>query len=138
MPKGPPPQWSRRDCRFDHLVIAALGQGYGKVLVYSGIPDEHRGHDIRRGVYRCARHRGVSAEAGPAGLVSGDVMGLRKMSDGTFTLKFRLWDKRYARQQHLARHGTDRQQWPYNPRRGATADERESWANRDENGRMIQ
>jgi len=122
----------------DHLVVAALGQGYGKVLVYSGIPDEERGHSIRRGVYRCSRHRGVSADAGPSRLVSGDVMGLRKMPDGTFTLKFRLFDKKVARKAHIQRHGSDRQSWPYNPRRPASAEERESWANRDENGRIVQ
>ena len=138
MTKGPPPAWSRRDCSFDHLVVAALGKGYGQVLVYSGIPDEERGHSIRRGVYRCARHRGVSADAGPSQLVSGNEMGLRKMPDGTYTLKYRLFDKRVARKAHLQRHGADRQQWPYNPRRPASDEERQSWANHDEKGNVVQ
>lgn len=138
VPKGPPPAWSRRDCRFDHLIVAALGQGYGKILVYNGIETEERGHDIRRGLYRCGGHRGISTDAGPSRLVSDDDdMGLRRMADGTYTLKFRVWSKKQARKSHIERHGPDRQQWPYNPRRGATAEERESWANRDENGRII-
>lgn len=137
MPKGPPPQWRKRDCRFDHLVAAALDQGHGKILVYSGIETEERGHDIRRGIYRCARHRGVSADAGPGRLVTGGEMGLRRNADGTFTLKFRTWDKREARKSHIQRNGTDRQQWAYNPRRAASAEERDSWANRDEHGRII-
>jgi hypothetical protein len=122
----------------DHLVVAALGQGFGKVLVYNGIETEERGHDIRRGVYRCSKHRGVSADAGPSRLVTGDEMGLRKTPDGTFTLKFRVWDKAQARASHIERNGTDRQQWSYNPRRRATDEERLSWANRDEKGNVIQ
>ena len=139
MPKGPPPQWNRRDCRFDHLVVAALDQGYGKVLVYSGIESEERAHEIRRGVYRCAAHRGVSADAGRSVTTSSDDdMGVHRAADGTYTLRYRLFDKREARKRHIQRHGTDRSTWPYNPRRGATAEERESWANRDENGRIVQ
>lgn len=137
MPKGPPPAWSKRDCRFDHLVTAALDQGYGKILVYAGIETEERAHDIRRGIYRCAGHRGVSADAGRSAGASADEMGVRAAGDGTWTLQYRVFDKRQARRSHIERYGPDRQQWPYNPRRGATADERESWANRDENGRMI-
>lgn len=138
MPKGPPPQWRNRDCRFDHLVAAALGLGLGQVLVYRGIITEDRGHDVRRGIYRCAKHRGISADAGPSRLVTGDEMGLRKNTDGTFTLKYRLFDKREGRKRHIERHGPDRQQWPYNPRRAATSEERDSWANRDEKGKIVQ
>jgi hypothetical protein len=137
MPKGPPPSWKRRDCRFDHLVAAAIDQGYGKVLVYSGIDSEERAHEIRRGIFRCAKHRGVSADAGRSVLASGDDMGVHRQPDGTFKLKYRIWDKRTARKSHIERHGADRQQWPYNPRRPATDSERESWANRDEHGRTV-
>lgn len=139
MPKGPPPAWSRRDCRFDHLVVAALGQGYGKILVYNGIETEERAHDIRRGIYRCAKHRGVSADAGPSVLVtSDDQMGVRRTVGGSYSLRYRLFDKRTARKAHIERHGQDRQAWPYNPRRPATADERASWATRDERGTVVQ
>lgn len=138
MPKGSPPAWTRRDCRFDHLVTAGLDQGFGKVLVYSGIETEERAHEIRRGIYRCAKHRGVSADAGRNITTSSDgEMGVRRAQDGTFTLRYRLFDKREARKAHIKRHGADRQAWPYNPRRPATAAERESWANRDEHGRII-
>lgn len=138
MPKGPPPAWSRKDCRFDHLVTAGLAQGYGKVLVYSGIESQDRAHDIRRGIYRCARHRGVSADAGRSVLAaSTDEMGVTRAADGTYTLRYRLFDKRQARKAHIERHGADRQRWPYNPRRPATASERETWAARNEQGRIV-
>ena len=123
----------------DHLVVAALNQGYGKILVYSGIETEERAHEIRRGVYRCAKHRGVSADAGRSVTTSSDdEMGVRRQPDGTYILRYRVFDKRQARKRHIERHGTDRSAWPYNPRRPATAEERESWANRDENGRIVQ
>lgn len=122
----------------DHLVVAAMNKGYGVTLVYSGIETEERAHDIRRGIYRCAKHRGVSADAGPSRLVTGDDMGVRKTTTGTFTLKFRLWDKKTARASHIKRNGADRQQWAYNPRRSATPEERLSWANRDEKGNPVQ
>ena len=138
MPKGPPPAWSKRDCSFDHLVTAALAKGYGVVLKYTGIESEDRAHQIRRGIYRCARHRGVSADAGKSVTTSGDEMGVRRAVDGTFTLKYRLFDKRAARKAHITRNGTDRSAWSYNPRRKATDDERATWANRDEKGNVVQ
>lgn len=147
MPKGPPPAWSRRDCRFDHLVVAALEQGYGKMLVYSGIESWERADEIRRGIYRCAKHRGITAEAGPnyiltekgdrvAAAAGGGQMGVRKTGK-TYELWYRLWTKRAGRKQHLARYGGDRAAWPYDPRRGATPDERESWAARNERGQVV-
>jgi hypothetical protein len=127
MVKGPPPIQVRRDCRFDHLVAAGLTKGYGTVLVYSGIPSLERGHEIRRGVYRCARHRGVSVEAGPSRLVTGDEMGLRP--DGAeFELRFRLWTKTGGRARILDKHGTDRANWPYDTRRAKNQDDVDYWA----------
>lgn len=134
MGKGPPPQWNRRDCRFDHLVAAAVQKGYGRVLVYNGIDDYERAEDIRRGIYRCAKHRGLTADAGPAGrTVSGDDMGIRKKGR-TYEVWYRIWTKNQGRKRHLATYGPDRSQWPYDPRRRATTAERESWANQNELG----
>lgn len=126
MPKAPPPIHQRRDCRFDHVVAAALGKGLGVVLVYSGIPTEERGHDIRKGIYRCAKHREISAEAGPARLVDGDEMGLRRTGD-TYELRFRLWSKKSGRARILQKHGADRANWPYDPRRPKNQEDIDSW-----------
>ena len=138
--KGAPPGWNRRDCRFDHLVAAALDQGYGKVLKYTGIETYERADDIRRGIYRCTRHRGVTGDAGPSRLrapgAGADEMGIRKTRGG-YELWYRVWDKRSARKRHLQRHGADRSAWPYDPRRKATDDERASWANRNERGQPV-
>jgi hypothetical protein len=138
MPKGPPPAWNRRDCSFDHLVRAALQQGYGQVLVYGGIEDLDRAHAVRRGIYRCARHRGVTADAGQAAdLARGDEMGIRRAGGGVFELRYRVWSKRQGRKGVLDRHGQDRAQWPYDPRRPATGGERLSWAGKDETGQPV-
>lgn len=138
MPKGPPPQWNRRDCRYDHLVQAAVDAGYGKMLVYSGIEDIDRAQDIRRGIYRCARHREIAAEAGTVALMDDDtMMGLSRAGDGTYTLRFRVWSKTQARKAHLQRHGSDRSAWPYDPRRPATDEERATWSNRNELGQPV-
>jgi hypothetical protein len=138
--KGSPPAWSRRDCRFDHLVVAALEQGYGKELRYTGIESYERADEIRRGIYRCTKHRGVTGDAGPSRLVDAgtdaEQMGIRKTGK-TYELRYRVWDKRQARKRHIERHGTDRASWPYDPRRRATAEERESWANRNERGEPV-
>lgn len=138
MGKGSPPAWNRRDCRFDHLVQAAVTKGYGRVLKYTGIADYDRAEDIRRGIYRCARHRNITADAGPGGrLVTGpDEMGVRKKGR-EYEVWYRVHDKRSARKAHLQRYGADRSKWPYDPRRRATAAERESWANRNERGDAV-
>lgn len=136
MPKGIPSA-RRWDCSQDHLVTAALAQGFGRELVLSGIETFDRANDIRRGIYRCARHRRVSADAGPARAVTGaGEMGIRKTGK-TYELRFRVWEKRSARRRHLEKYGPDRAGWPYDPRRPATAEEREAWAPRDERGRPV-
>lgn len=139
MAKGPPPIQVRRDCRFDHLVAAALTKGYGTVLIYSGIPTLDRGHEIRRGIYRCARHRQVSADAGPSQLVAGDDMGLRA-AGAEYELRFRLWTKSGGRARVLARHGPDRAAWPYDPRRPKNQADIDYWASQglNEKGHRVQ
>lgn len=119
-------------------MAAAVAQGYGKVLRYTGIEDIDRAHAIRRGIYRCTKHRGITADAGPSGRVveGADEMGVHK-NGGEYEVWYRVWSKYQARKRHLARYGADRSKWPYDPRRGATPDERNSWANKDETGRPV-
>ena len=135
VPKGLP-NTHRWDCSQDHLVVAAINSGFGRELVMSGIESYERADTIRKGIYRCARHRKVSAEAGPSRLVTGDDMGIRKQG-GTYTLRFKIHNKRQARARHLQRYGSDRANWPYDPRRKATDAEKESWAPRNERGEPV-
>jgi hypothetical protein len=138
MSKGPPPEWRRRDCSFDHLVGAAVSAGWGQILKYEGIETIERAQEIRRGLYRCAKHREISMEGGTVALAADDeTMGIRRERDGTYTIKFRVWTKAQARKAHLARYGSSRESWPYDPRRPATQEERASWANKNELGEPV-
>jgi hypothetical protein len=122
----------------DHLVKAAVDAGWGQVLVYQGIETIERAQEIRRGIYRCAKHRNISAEAGTVALAAEEEqMGLHRTRDGTYTIKYRVWTKAQARKAHLARFGPDRSAWPYDPRRPATQEERDTWANKNELGEPV-
>lgn len=124
MPKGPSQQWRKLA---DHtteclpIIRAALSQGYGKTADLKGIESLERAHRLRQGIYNAAAHSKVSAEAGTRRqgneepFATGDEMGIHKNPDGTYTLKFRVWDKRRARKHHVETNGTDRSQWAYNP-----------------------
>jgi hypothetical protein len=143
MAKGPPPPWASRDCRFDHLVAAALKQGYGKPVVYHGIETPERAKEIKNGIYRCARHRKISAwvewtHSGRVTTKSAD-WPPDKQADGTYSLTFTVASKNAARKRHLEKYGTDRQQWPYNPRQAKTQDDIDAWAERglDEKGHRV-
>jgi hypothetical protein len=140
MPKGPPAPWTSRDCRFDHLIVAALEHGMGKPVRYTGIETPERAKDIKNGIYRCARHRKISVwvewtHSGNRTTKSADWPPDRQ-PDGTYTLIYTLATKSQARKRHIETYGTDRQQWPYNPRQAKTAADVEAWAERglDEKG----
>lgn len=126
MPKAPPPSRNQRDCRFDQFVAAALAQGHGKVLVYNGIDTEERAHEVRKGLYRCAKHRGVTIEAGTVRLASGDEMGVHAVAGG-YEVRYRTWPKSAGRAHLLRQHGSDRTAWPYDPRRLKNQEDIDSW-----------
>lgn len=134
MPKGPPPSWTSRDCRFDHVVSAVAAKGYGQTLFYRGITDPARARDIKRGFYRCGRHRSISAVV--EWLHSGQLTSVSKLwppdreTDGTYTLRLTLFRKSEGRRRHLATYGTDRQNWPYNPRAAKSQADIDAWAER--------
>jgi hypothetical protein len=143
MPKGPPPAWTSRDCRFDHLIAAAITQGIGKTVFYKGIETPERAKDIKNGIYRCARHRGISVwvewkHSGRLTTRSAD-WPPDKEPDGTYTLQFTVSTKTQARKRHIAKYGTDRTQWPYNPRQRKTDADIAAWAERglDEKGHRV-
>jgi hypothetical protein len=124
MGKGAPT--GRADHRFDHLVVAAVDKGYGVELRYQGIGDFERANDIRKGIYRCGRHRGLAVEAGSGREADAGEMGIHKMANGEWEVRYRIHDKKSARKRHIEKYGTDRSKWPYDPRRKATTEEREA------------
>ena len=143
MPKGSPPAWTQRDCRMDHVVCAVAGAGMGKPFTYQGIETPERAKDIKQGVYRCAYHRGLSAHvawlhSGRQTSVSADWPPDRQ-PDGTYQLIISIFTKAQARKRHIATYGTDRANWPYNPRQPKTQADVDAWAAKglDERGHRV-
>lgn len=143
MAKGPPPGWTRRDCRFDHLLAVAVEKGEKKPITYTGIETPERAKDIKNGIYRCARHRGISVwvEWKHSGRVSTTTADWPpdKEADGTYTLTYAVVSKAAARKRHIEKYGTDRANWPYNPRQKKTQADIDAWAARglNEHGSVI-
>jgi len=101
-------------------VEAATKAGPGQPLVYHGIEDEARAAEIRKGLYRCARHRGLSLTVTwPYGgeMTSKTIQWPPdKSKDGTYALTFTIFAKGHGRKHVVQTMGTDRSQWHYNPR----------------------
>jgi hypothetical protein len=143
MPKGAPPPWTSRDCRFDYLVVAVAGLPPGTEVKMDGIETAERAEDIRKGFYRCAGHRRLSAwvswqHAGNPTTLT-DLWPPDRQPDGTYTLLLSVTDKTTGRRRHMAVYGPDRQKWPYNPRGPKSAADTAAWAARglDEKGHRI-
>lgn len=143
MPKALPPPWTSRDCTFDYLVAAAMAQGAGQEITMAGIETPERAAAIRKGVYRCAAHRELSAwvkwRHSGAWSTKVALWPPDKEDDGTYTLVFAVIDKKTARKRHLAVYGTDRSKWPYNPRAKKSQADIDSWKSqgRDEKGHKV-
>ena len=116
MPRGPAPEWTRRkEPVLDHYLQASIDladgipdpeTGHYGLLHYTGINDRERAKEIKRALYRAGRHVGVSVHAE-----------IVRADDKTFTVAFRSIDKTHAKKYILAKYGTDRSNWPYDPRR---------------------
>jgi hypothetical protein len=108
MAKGPARRWRdpaphTSECL--PYVHAALAAGHGNELTITGVPGGQRAAEIRRGLFNAARMRTVSVH-----------VKVTKQRNGTYTITYATHDKGEARGYVLARYGTDRTAWPYNPR----------------------
>lgn len=108
MPRGPSPQWTKRKAPFtyEHIQSSVAGgldtqTGHYAELIYSGCESEARAQEIKRSLYRCAKHLGYSmkAEVEPG-------------AGGAFQVRFKAIDKTAARTYVRKRYGQD---MPYNP-----------------------
>jgi hypothetical protein len=115
MARAPAPQWRRRkEPILDDCVLASTRAvesfcpetGHYGILRYVGCETPERASEIVQALYRSARHLGVSVTAT-----------VLPADDGTFCVEFRAIDKAHARAYVLKTHGTDRSQWPYDPRK---------------------
>jgi len=143
MPKGPPPQYTRRDCRLDHIVAAVLARGYDQPLHFAGIETADRAKDIKQGFYRCARHRQLSGAVewkhGGDWVTKSAMWPPDKEADGTITLRLTVRSKAAGRRHLIASKGADRANWDYNPRAAKSQADIDAWAKQglDEKGHRI-
>jgi hypothetical protein len=128
MPRGPAPEWSRRkEPITDPHILASIEQagGLGKhdpttghyaELVLRGIATREEAAEWRRSLFRCAHYLNRSGTAPVS-------MNAKIERDGNgYLIRFKAVDKVLAKAHVLAKYGSDRSKWPYDPRRrGGTA-----------------
>ncbi len=80
--------WVRpeRDERFHSHMQAAMAQGYEKPIAYTGIDTPERALDVRKGLFRAARHFKQAIHAN-----------VERLDDGTYQVVFVLHSKETAR-----------------------------------------
>lgn len=126
MPRGPSPQWRRRkEPVVDHWVLASVEQAggigrhhpktghYGELII-DGLTSRAEAAEWKRALFRCAHYlnRTGQASVGMSADIERDGRGYR--------IRFRAVDKTLARQHVMAKYGSDRSKWPYDPRRRET------------------
>lgn len=121
MPRGPQPEYKRRkEPVLDDYLRASMSRangtpdpetGHYAELVYAGVETRERAEEIKRALFRSARHVKVSVTAT-----------VEPADDGTYRVRFKAIDKLFARRFILEKHGPDRSKWPYDPRRRNNAD----------------
>lgn len=107
--------WTRRkEPILDDYLRASIDQANGQydpetghyaTLHYVGCESRERAKEISQGLYRAARHVKCSVQAT-----------VLPADDGTYTVEFRAIDKSMARKYVLQKYGTNRANWPYDPR----------------------
>ena len=109
MPRGPAPHWHKKmphTVEAEPMIHAAYQLGFEKELRWTGIETRERARQLKNGLFNAARlHK-------PAVAVSYSI----EQDGRTWTIKFRLHDKRNARAFVVNTYGTDRRQWPYDMR----------------------
>jgi hypothetical protein len=127
VPRGPAPAWTaRKEPVTDAYLLAAVEQAGGpgrhdtatglyRTLVIRGLADREEADEWRRSLYRCAlwltknRAAGISVSAG-----------VQRDGNG-YLIRFSVYSKTHGRAHVMAKHGTDRSKWPYDPRRKGAA-----------------
>ncbi len=123
MARGPAPAWrARKPPISDDYLLAAVTQagGPGKhdpktglyaTLVVRGFEDRDEAKEWDLSLYRCALWltRNRNADLSVATKIERDGNG--------WLVRFSVYNKTHARAHVMAKHGTDRSKWPYDPRR---------------------
>ncbi len=123
MPRGPAPAYrARKEPVTDDYLMAVITQAGGAghhdattglygTLVLRGIKDRDEAKEWDRSLYRCALWLTRNRNA--------DISVSTKIErDGSaYLVRFSVFNKTHARAHILNKHGSDRAQWPYDPRR---------------------
>jgi len=88
--------------------------GHYAELIIRGLADREEADEYQRALYRCAHHMNRHGIA-PVSMSAK----VERTADG-YQVRFKAIDKTMARAHVLARYGTDRSRWPYDPRSRAT------------------
>ncbi len=111
MPRGPQPHWTRsaeHTERMRPFVESLLAQhGYETEAVIA-CDNADEATQARRGIFNAARQCKVSASVNV------------EPSGSKWLVKFTLHDKAAARAYIVGKHGSNRADWPYDPRRPNT------------------
>lgn len=109
MPKGPgaPIRPRKQPLTDEHIQASVAGgmdaEGHYQELVYGGIETPERALEIKRSLYRCAKHLGYSMKADVERTASG------------YQVRFRAIDKARARAYIAAKYKDRPHELPYNP-----------------------
>lgn len=109
MPKGPgaPLRPRKQPLTDEHIQASVAGgmdaNGHYRTLVYGGIETAERALEIKRSLYRCAKHLGYSMHAE-----------IEQLAAGGFQVRFKAIDKAVARA-YIAKKHPGGQGLPYNP-----------------------
>lgn len=125
MPRGAAPEWRRRkEPVVDDWIMASvnraggIGQhhpttGHYATLVITGLASKEEADEYRRALHRCAHYLNRTGTA-PVSMAADRAV---RQVDGTYSITFRSVDKTLARAHVLAKYGSDRSRWPYDPRK---------------------
>lgn len=110
MPKGPgaPNHPRKLPLTDDHIKASVAGgqdeHGHYRELIYAGIQTKERAQEIKRSLYRCAKHLGYSV-----------VATIEHNADGNYQVRFKAIDKARARRYIAAKYKGREHEMPYNP-----------------------
>lgn len=103
------------------FVKAAIEQGHDVEVLLNDLKTVEEAESYRKGIHNAAGILGFSAHTTA---IKGDTgYTFHQAEDGTFYFHFAVHKKTTGRKHVLEKHGTDRSQWPYNPRQPSPRDE---------------
>lgn len=123
MPRGPAPQWrARKEPILDDWIMESVNRagGIGKhdsvtghysELIIADLGSKEEAEEYRRALFRCAYYLHRTGTA-PLSMNAK----IEKTATG-YQIRFKAVDKVMARAHVLAKFGSDRSRWPYDPRR---------------------